>query len=58
MCKLKRYVYLRLMVNRELIYNLLRFALSDDQVDFTVFKEVEAQKWNWAFSVLSMHVSL
>lgn len=55
MCKLKRYVYLRLMVNRELIYNLLRFALSDDQVDFTVFKEVEAQKWNWAFSVLSMH---
>lgn len=42
-------------MKKELIYNLLKFALSDDQVDFTVFKEVEAQEWNWAFGVLSMH---
>lgn len=42
-------------MKRELIYDLLRFALSDDRANFDVFEGVGAKEWEWAFGMLSMH---
>ena len=42
-------------MRKKLIYDLLKFALSDDKANFDVFKDVSAVEWTWAFEVLSMH---
>ena len=48
------------MDNRELIYNLIHYSLTqtlpaDAKEGFEVFAGVSAQQWDWAFSTLSMH---
>lgn len=42
-------------MRRELIYDLLRFSLSDAKADFDDFKEIRADEWQWSFVMLSMH---
>lgn len=42
-------------MRRELIYGLLRFALSEDKADLDVFKNINADEWQWAYSMLTMH---
>ena len=42
-------------MRRELIYDLLKLALSDDKVNFDIFKGVNAEEWTWVFGILSMH---
>ena len=42
-------------MNRELIYNLLRLSLSEGEGNLDGFKDVSAQDWQSAFSMLSMH---
>ena len=42
-------------MNRELIYALLRLALSDDDVNLDVYKGYDEDVWDWAFNTLSMH---
>lgn len=44
------------MMNRDLIYNLLRFTLSSDsRPDFNVFRNVKENEWEWAFETFSIH---
>ena len=43
------------MNNRNIIYSLIRLALSDVQGEFDGFEGVSAAQWNQVFNVLSMH---
>lgn len=42
-------------MRRRLIYDLLKFALSDDKANFDVFKDISAKEWKWTLGMLSMH---
>lgn len=42
-------------MRRRLIYDLLKFALSDDKANFDVFKDISAEEWKWTLGMLSMH---
>ena len=42
-------------MNRELIYNLLRYALFPESVDCNVFAGVKAQEWERAYQTIAMH---
>lgn len=42
-------------MRREIIYDILRFALSDDKANFGVFNDVSEEEWKWVFEVMSMH---
>ena len=42
-------------MRRELIYNILKFAISSDEANFCVFEGVSSEEWHWAFSVLIQH---
>ena len=42
-------------MQRQLVFDILKFALSEDKANFDVFKGVGADEWSGAFEVLSMH---
>ena len=42
-------------MNRELIYNLLRYALFPESVDCRLFAGVTAQQWEQAYQTVAMH---
>ena len=43
------------MKKRELVYEILRLALSEDVTDGAVSFNVSSQDWTWAFNTLAMH---
>lgn len=44
------------IMNRELIYDILRVTLADGKVDFYgTLQEVSAEDWQWMYDVLSLH---
>ena len=44
------------IMNRELIYDILRVTLADGKVDsYGTLQEVSAEDWQWMYDVLSLH---
>lgn len=42
-------------MNRKLIYDLLKLALSRDGASFDIYKSLSANEWTWALNQLSIH---
>ena len=42
-------------MRREVIFELMKLALSEDKVNFNAFADLDANSWLDAFSVLNMH---
>lgn len=42
-------------MRRELIYNILKFAISSDEANFYVFEGMSSEEWHWIFRVLIRH---